>query len=293
MPVGLSGSVEFTATANGETVRKTVEVGDMQEGLVPTPTGDASLELDGKWRFMPDPPQGFEQAKFNDSAWGEIDVPAHWVMQGYNAEKGEGGYRRHLNIPASWKGRRIRIAFDGVYSGCQVWWNGHRVGSHMGGATPFQLDVTEAANIGGDNVIAVRVQQDTQASHMDHMSMYADFSLAGIYRRARVFSFPAVHVQREQSHAEFESDRKNADLVTEVSLENQSGSAMSGATLRLNLVQDKNTVASSDPIGMDLPGLVRKRPDHQAACFSASGMERGTPQSLYSRNDHLAQRRRN
>ncbi len=258
MPVGLAGPVEFTATANGETVRKTVEVGDMQEGLVPTPTGDSNLELDGKWRFMPDPPQGFEQTKFNDSAWGEIDVPAHWVMQGYNAEKGEGGYRRHVNVPAGWKGRRIRIAFDGVYSGCEVWWNGHRVGSHMGGATPFQLDVTDAAKIGGDNVIAVRVQQDTQASHMDHMSMYADFSLAGIYRRARVFSFPAVHVQREQSHAEFESDRKNADLVTEVSVENQSASALSGATLRLNLIQDKNTVASSDPVSMDLTAWSKK-----------------------------------
>ena len=85
--------------------------------------------------------------------------------------------------------------------------------------------------------------------------MYADFSLAGIFRRAHVFSIPAVHVQREQVHAEFDSEHKNADLVTEVSVENESASALAGATLRLNLIQDedKKSVASSGPVSMDLP----------------------------------------
>lgn len=258
MPVGLEGPVEFTAVANGETVRRVVDAGDIHEGLVPTPAGDSTLELDGKWRFMPDPPTGFVAPKFDDSSWGEIDVPAHWVMQGYQSEKGQGGYRHHLDIPATWNGRRIRIAFDGVYSGCEVWWNGRRVGSHMGGATPFQLDVTDAATPGVDNVIAVRVQQDTQASSMDHMSMYADFPLAGIFRRARVFSFPAVHVQREQSHAEFDSDRKAADLLTEISLENESASAISAATLRLNLTQDGKNIVSSDRTTVDLPAWSKR-----------------------------------
>ena len=104
-------------------------------------------------------PRLFNWSSFDDSSWGEIDVPAHWVMQGYQAQKGQGGYRRHVQIPSTWRGRRIRIAFDGVYSGAEVWWNGHRVGSHMGGATPFQLDVTDAASPGGDNVIAVRVSE--------------------------------------------------------------------------------------------------------------------------------------
>ena len=258
MPVGLAGPVEFSAVSAGETVRKVVDAGDIHEGLVPTPAPDNTVELNGKWRFMPDPPAGFEQAKFADSSWGEIDVPAHWVMQGYQAEKGQGGYRRHVQIPADWRGRRIRIAFDGVYSGAEVWWNGRRVGSHMGGATPFQLDVTDAATPGGENVIAVRVSQESQASKMDHMSMYADFTLAGIFRRARVFAVPTVHVQREQSHAEFDSEHKNADLVTEISVVNESASALSGATVRLNLLQDANAVASSDPIAVDVPAWSKK-----------------------------------
>ena len=58
-----------------------------------------------------------------------------------------------------------------------------------------------------------------------------------------------------RSHAEFDSEHKNADLVTEVSVENESASALAGATLRLNLIQDedKKSVASSGPVSMDLP----------------------------------------
>ena len=258
MPVGLAGPVEFTAATGGESVRKVVDAGDIHEGLVPASSPDANVELDGKWRFMTDPPPSFSQARFDDSAWGNIDVPAHWVMQGYQAEKGQGGYRRRVQLPADWRGRRIRIAFDGVYSGAEVWWNGRRVGSHMGGATPFQLDVTEAANPGGDNVIAVLVSQETEASKMDHMSMYADFSLAGIFRRTHVFAVPVVHVQREQSHAEFDSEHKSANLVTELSVQNESAAGISGATVQLNLLQGTNTMASSDAIAIDLPAWSQK-----------------------------------
>ena len=180
MPTGLAGPVEFTASANGETVRKLVDAGDIHQGLVPASI-DAMLELNGTWKFMPDPPAGFERAGFDDASWKPIEVPSHWVMAGFTAEK-DGGYRKHVNLPAGWQGRRIRIAFDGVYSGAEVWWNGHRVGSHLGGATPFQLDITAVAQP-GDNLVAVRVTQETIASRLDHMSMYADFSLAGIFRR--------------------------------------------------------------------------------------------------------------
>ena len=223
LPVGLTGALDFFASAPGESVRKTVDVGDIQLGLVPEPGLEFNLELNGPWSFQPDPPKGFEQVGFKDSSWKTIDVPSHWVMQGFRSEQGYGGYRKHVRIPESWRGRQVRIAFDGVYSGAEVWWNGRRIGSHTGGATPFQLEAP-SAEPGSDNVIAVLVKEQTTASDMDHMSTYADFSLAGIFRRARLFSVPVVHVQRQQSHAEFDSEYRDADLVTELSVVNESSS---------------------------------------------------------------------
>lgn len=254
LPVGLTGKVEFTAKVNGATVRKVVGAGDILAGL--TPRAGNTLELDGTWKFMLDPPQGFEGTDFDDSAWKPIQVPAHWVMQGF-APKEYGGYRRHITLPADWKGQRVRIAFDGVYSGAEVWWNGQRVGSHVGGATSFQLDVTAAAHP-GDNVVAVRVAKETITANLDHMSMYADFPLAGIYRRAYVFSVPPVHVQRAQSHAEFDPDFKNADLITEISVVNESRSAARHTSLQLTLSRGGQTVATSNPVTLDLPAWSQK-----------------------------------
>lgn len=252
LPVGLTGMVDFSASAQGGMVHKSVDVGDIPHALVPDPGLDFDMELNGTWSFQPDPPKGFEQPGFNDSSWKTIEVPSHWVMQGFRSEQGYGGYRKHVRIPENWRGRQVRIAFDGVYSGAEVWWNGRRIGSHTGGATPFQLEAPPAEP-GSDNVISVLVKQQTPASDMDHMSMYADFSLAGIFRRARIFSVPPVHVQRQQSHTEFDSEYRDVDLVTELSIVNDSSSTLSGASVRLFLTREGQTeIAAADPIPLDL-----------------------------------------
>ena len=251
LPPGITGPIEFTASTQGESIRKVFDAGDIQTALVPDPGKDFDLEMNGSWLFQPDPPKGFEQRGFDDSSWKTIAVPAHWVMQGFNTESGYGGYRKHVRIPAEWRGRQVRVAFDGVYSGAEVWWNGRRIGSHAGGATPFQLDVP-SAEPGSDNVLAVLVEEQTSASNLDHMSMYADFSLAGIYRRAHLFSVPVIHVQREQSHAEFDSQFQDADLVTEVSLANPSAGAATTTSVRLLLTREGQVVVASEPVEFEL-----------------------------------------
>ena len=255
LPTGIAGPVEFTANANGEVIRKVVDASDIHQGLAPL-SSDGAVELNGSWKFLADPAAGFEAVGVDDSAWKSIEVPSHWVMSGFSVEK-NAGYRRHVTLPTNWQERRIRVAFDAVYSGAEVWWNGHRVGSHLGGATPFQLDITAAARP-GDNVIAVRVTKETIASEMDHMSMYADFSLAGIFRRAYVFALPAVHVQREQSHAEFDAAFQNAELVTEISVANESANPLSGATVRFILKHGEETISTSAPLAIDLAAWERK-----------------------------------
>src|SRR5215469_3544594 len=252
LPLGITGPIEFTASTQGESIRKVVDAGDIQTALVPDPGKDFDLEMNGSWLFQPDPPKGFEQRGFDDSSWKTIAVPAHWVMQGFNTESGYGGYRKHVRIPAEWRGRQVRVAFDGVYSGAEVWWNGRRIGSHMGGATPFQLDVP-SAEPGSDNVLAVLVKEQTPASNLDHMSMYADFSLAGIYRRAHLFSVPVVPVQREQSYAEFDSQFQDADLVTELSLANASPAPAGTTSVRLLLSREgQGEIVASEPVQFEL-----------------------------------------
>jgi beta-galactosidase/beta-glucuronidase len=49
------------------------------------------------------------------------------------------------------------LHFGAVDYLADVWLNGVHVGGHDGGETPFALDVTEALNLDGENLLAVRV----------------------------------------------------------------------------------------------------------------------------------------
>lgn len=65
-------------------------------------------------------------------------------------------YRRSVQIPASFKSKRVMLNFGAVDYEATVWVNGDRAGDHRGGHVGFALDITDHLK-SGDNVITVRV----------------------------------------------------------------------------------------------------------------------------------------
>jgi beta-galactosidase len=145
------------------------------------------------------------------------------MMAGFDSNTGTAGYHRHLQIPVNFRGRRIKLLFDGVYSRAEVWLNGERVGSHEGRFSRFELDVTRAAQVGGDNLLALLVREITLSSHLDNMSYYANFPLTGIFRPFRLFSLPETHVPRFHVQTVFDSNYRDGTLSVGLSMENESG----------------------------------------------------------------------
>ena len=76
------------------------------------------VNLDGKWKFRLDPPEGFWKTDFDDRDWSNIKVPAHWEMEGFHSDSEIGGYRLHFAMPTN-RGR-VKLAFEGVYSGANL-----------------------------------------------------------------------------------------------------------------------------------------------------------------------------
>jgi beta-galactosidase/beta-glucuronidase len=66
-------------------------------------------------------------------------------------------YRRTVDVPAPWKGRRVLLNFGAVDYRAMVWVNGQLVGSHEGGNTPFTFDVTPLVKP-GSNTLTVRAE---------------------------------------------------------------------------------------------------------------------------------------
>jgi len=253
-PSGLRGNVHVAAQVGQVKIGRDVDAGDLPLRLTPPSTLEPSVSLNGAWKFATDPPQDFSRPEFDDSTWASIDVPSHWVIKGFKSRDGVGGYRRHVQIPEAWSGRRIKLRFDGVYSGAEVWFNGQRVGSHEGGFTPFEIDVSDLAK-SGDNLLALRVTEHTRSSSLDNMSLYADFELSGIIRDVSAFAVPAAHVERMHVATHFDSDYRNATLKIDVKLVNESNRRVSRGELRWELRSPDSTAvpASFLPLRFSLP----------------------------------------
>jgi hypothetical protein len=122
-----------------------------------------SIDLDGEWRFVADPERLYDVA---DLPRGDaVTVPGCWEAQVPRPYRIiTAWYHRRFDVPADWSDGRVLLRFGAVMYRCAVWVNGHPVGGHEGGYTPFTLEAPrEVLRFGADNEIAVEVQNPLNA----------------------------------------------------------------------------------------------------------------------------------
>ena len=102
---------------------------------------------------------------FDDSSWRAISVPHDFVIEetpqpqedrlrGY-LRHGQGWYRLRFSLPREDEGRRLTLLFEGVASRCAVWLNGFRLCVHEGQFCSFEVDISQAAEYGGENLLCL------------------------------------------------------------------------------------------------------------------------------------------
>jgi hypothetical protein len=166
-------------------------------------------------------PSGFEQPSFADATWKDITVPGYWEVQKFSdptwwqPDETVGYYRRTFTAPAAWRGRTIRLRFEGVNNSAQVWVNGKEVGYHESGFTHFEYDVTPHLKLGAQNTIAVRVTKWTLTHDYDTDDVWF---LGGIWRNVYLYSLPGTRIDDYLLNTTFDSDYRNAVLRAGVTL---------------------------------------------------------------------------
>ncbi len=126
------------------------------------------ITLNGTWQFEIDPGRnGLE------SGWAERDTLGGRITVPFCPESRLSGvgcvdfmpavwYRRAFEVPASWRGRRVRLYFGAVDFECKVCVNGQLVGGHLGGYAPCGFDVTPVIQFGGQNTVVVYAEDDVR-----------------------------------------------------------------------------------------------------------------------------------
>lgn len=121
-----------------------------------------SVSLNGnEWRLATDSNnKGIQQEWYkNPPVTASRLTPVPWVIQDiFHNYHGVAWYWREFTGPAkkNAEGRYI-IRFQTVDYMAEVWLNGIKVGSHEGGEFSFEVDITQALQYGGKNLLVVRV----------------------------------------------------------------------------------------------------------------------------------------
>lgn len=168
----------------------------------------------------------FVQPAFDDSSWRTLELPHDWGIEGPFSQElpgetgklpwqGAGWYRKRFSIPASDRGRRITLEVDGAMAFSSFWLNGQFVGGWPYGYTSFQLDLTPYLNFGGENLLAVRLDNPELSSRW--------YPGSGLYRNVWLTKTNPVRVAQ---YGVFVSTpritKKSAVVNVDVTLENLS-----------------------------------------------------------------------
>jgi beta-galactosidase len=139
----------------------------------------------------------YAQSGFNDSQWRPLTLPHDWGIERpfkmeYPGNTGKlpwwgvGWYRKHFKIDSSDTGRKIYLDVDGAMSYSMVWLNGQFVGGWPYGYSSWRIDLTPYIKFGGDNVIAIRLDNPPNSSRW--------YPGGGIYRNVWLIKTSPVHL---------------------------------------------------------------------------------------------------
>lgn len=137
--------------------------------LIPAALGANNREkynFNPQWLLHVGDVQGAEKSSFSDKKWKQVTLPhafnedeAFKVNIKYMTDT-IAWYRKHFKLPKSAKGKKVFIEFEGVRQGAEFYLNGKHIGRHENGVMAFGFDLTPYINYDGENVLAVRADND-------------------------------------------------------------------------------------------------------------------------------------
>ncbi|HEY3939569.1 MAG TPA: glycoside hydrolase family 2 TIM barrel-domain containing protein [Bryobacteraceae bacterium] len=137
---------------------------------------------------------------FNDEGFARVTLPHANVMLPWHsfddhAYEFISVYRRHFRVPASAKGQRVFLDFEGAMTASTVTLNGHKFEEYRGGYTPFSFEITPHLNWMGDNVLAVEVDS-TERPDIPPFGGNIDYlTFGGIYREVSLRVVPGTYIE--------------------------------------------------------------------------------------------------
>jgi beta-galactosidase/beta-glucuronidase len=208
------------------------------------------LCLNGEWQFeIDDGNTGLERGLRDRALSGTIVVPFCPESKLSGVEHVDFmdavWYRREVEIPAAWAGRKVLLHFQAVDYDTTVWVNGQEVARHRGGFTPIACDLGGVVNPGETATIVVRAQDyhDVPLPRGKQSNRYGNYSClytrtTGIWQTVWLEPVPETYLRRP---------RVTPDLAHGAfRVEQPIGGRAAGHRVRVQLSDGKGMIATAD-----------------------------------------------
>ncbi|MFD2727644.1 glycoside hydrolase family 2 protein [Hyunsoonleella rubra] len=164
------------------------------------------------WKFIKENPENAQNKGFNDAEWSTVSCPHTFndvdTFDDYslghhdgeeNQWRGTVWYRKHFRLPETDAGKKVFIEFESVRQIADVYINGVHLGQNQTGFIPFGYDLTPHLNFEGDNVIAVKVNNDRGDHFRDNFPLVWNHehwhpTHGGIYRNVFLHIMDPLHI---------------------------------------------------------------------------------------------------
>ncbi len=176
--------------------------------------------LNGIWKFkwsknLQDRPTSFYEENYDLSSFGEIPVPSHIELNGYDQIQyintmypwdgmcnlrpphtdkeynPVGSYVTFFDLPNNFTDKEVCISFKGVEQGFRLFLNGTYIGYAEDTFTPSDFNLTPYIKPAG-NRLCVEVYKRTSASWLEDQDF---FRFSGIFRDVVLYAKPKHHVE--------------------------------------------------------------------------------------------------
>ncbi|KKK64877.1 hypothetical protein LCGC14_2979780, partial [marine sediment metagenome] len=187
------------------------------------------LSLNGSWEFRVDPKlTGYKGRWFEAGQWPpaerQIQVPGAWEAQGvgepgrsnsgtaafesyghmmFSTYSGPAWYRKTVEVPTRWSGRRIWLKIGAVNSIGWIWVNGTYLARHYEYAGTYKYDISDLVTAGQSATVTVLVRNDVPSRQGETNSLR---TFGGLHRSVELEATPSVFVDYAKHR------RKHADL---------------------------------------------------------------------------------
>lgn len=175
---------------------------------------------------------------------------------------GAAWYKREINIPADWKGKRIILFLERPHIETTVWINNQCLGSQNSLSTPHEYDITPAIRP-GKSTLTLRIDNDDRCAKVGQNSHsitdHTQGNWNGVVGRIYLYALPETHFKDIQVFPEPDKQRARVRMIVQgskgrlkLSLKAQSFNCETAHSVP-EIIQTFQKTKSRDTLEMILP----------------------------------------